>query len=220
MKPRVIAAVSVIASCCSPRLRWRKASCRAPDNCRRPAAKAARRRADRPAAAAAAQPPRAAKPYKPVAISAPAAGHRSELRGVPQAARRGRREEGSQGARRPRGAELLLDGREGRQGRQEKARHRQSRQGDPARRQGGAGLGDARRAPPAIRPARRFRIARTRSARRPIRPSMRRSSRRSPRRPAPRKATGPIRPRPASRCTRARSPIRRWSRSSACISCA
>ena len=86
-----------------------------------------------------------AKPYKPVAITAPAAGHRSELRGVPQAARRRRREEGPQGARRPRRAELLLDGREGRQGRQEEARHRQSRQGDPARRQGRAGLGDARR---------------------------------------------------------------------------
>ena len=38
-----------------------------------------------------------------------------------------------------------------------------------------AGLGDARRGLPPIRPARRFRIARTRSARRPIRPSMRRS---------------------------------------------
>ena len=48
----------------------------------------------------------------------------------------------------------------------------------------------------------------------------RRSSKRSPRRPAPTKATGPIRPRPASRCTPARSPIRRWSRSSACTSCA
>ena len=136
----------------------------------------------RSSAAQAAPPPAAAaaaKPYKAVAISAPApvtdpSFEAFRKQSAPSPRRRTAR-------RWPAGvAELLLDGREGRQGRQEEARHRKSRQGDPARRQGRLRAGTRSRRFAPIRPARRFRTARTRSARRPIRRSTARSSRRSP----------------------------------------
>ena len=145
---------------------------------------------------------------------------RSELRGVPQAARRGRREEGPQGAGRPRRAELLLDGREGRQGRQEEARHRKSRQGDPARRQGGAGLGAARRC---RRRSDRHAVSGPqghdlRTGRPDLQCAGARGTRQGDRHRGRRLGlSDPNRPRGARR---ARSPTRRWSRSSACTSSA
>ena len=73
MKPRLIAAVSIASLLLAAPLPFRKANCRGPDNCRRPAAKAARRpSADRPRRARNSRPP-PAKPYKPVSITAPAA---------------------------------------------------------------------------------------------------------------------------------------------------
>ena len=90
-------------------------------------------------------PRRAPGPYKPVAITLPPRAERSELRRLPQAARRHRPEEGSCRARPAGCGEFLLDSRRHRCGRQEEVRHRQLRQGARPRRGERGRLGRARR---------------------------------------------------------------------------
>ena len=140
---------------------------------------------------------------------------RRGLRRLPQAIVRCRREKGSRRARQAGGGPgFLLDPGQGHR-RSEKARRRQSRQGDRSCRQGRFRLGHARRL---WQRADRGRIARPqrrvlragRSDHRSSRPSKRSARRRRPIRP-----NGAIRSRTASKCTPRRSRIRRSSKSSA-----
>ena len=219
MQPRIIAAVSIAPRCCSPPpRRFRRASCRGPANCRPRAARAVRRRsADRPRRRNSRPPPssptrrwRSARPR----WSTTRASRRSASSSARSPRRRTARrwpdlvaqnffwmgEKGDKADKKKPGIENLakaiqLDGKEA---------------------PGWEILGTASNDPTGMR----FPTARTRSARRPTRPLSRRSLKPLSRRPAPTKATGLIRRRPVSKCTRARSPTRRWSRSSACISSA
>ena len=155
----------------------------------------------RPATAACRNPcSRPARPLQAGADRPAGRGDRSDLRAVPQAARRHRAEEGPRRARPPGRGELLLDPGGRRRGGQEQVRHRQPRAGHRPRRPGCARLGgDCRlrgRAHRHERPAASGRA----SARRASRASTKRRPTNSPIRRRPTPPTGAIRPRTASRC--------------------